>query len=101
MQWINYSLRAFGSGHLSGFLSTVRLTKTNLLQVKSKGDVNKVTKSECRPEKAEKSNEIGLETPAMLGASFESDPAEAEYIEKLVSDTLAALSEKPDSQKYG
>lgn len=84
--------------------------------MKSKRDVNKVTKSECAPEKREATEPIrsireteqaglgaptGLGAPAALGAPFQTDPAEAEKIKELVTGVLTQLSQKPDSRKYG
>lgn len=95
------------------YLLKIWLTKANFLQVKSKKDVNKVTKSECGPDKVVKAemaesirsrkltNEMELDAPPVLGAPFESDPDEADHITKLVSDALAVYSQQPASPKYG
>lgn len=74
--------------------------------------MNRVTKSECVPDKSDKreaaepirfkreTNEIGLGAPS-VGAPFEPKPEEAEEIKQLVTAALAELSGKPGSRKYG
>lgn len=44
---------------------------------------------------------MDLDAPPVLGAPFESDPDEADFIKKLVTDALTAYGQKEDSQKYG
>ncbi|KAG4075490.1 hypothetical protein HA402_003315 [Bradysia odoriphaga] len=87
--------------------------KICFIEVKSKRDVNRVTKSECKPDKSNKiemaepirskkdTNEMELQTPEILGGLTETDPDEAKYVEKIVSDALSAYSQTPDSNKYG
>ncbi|XP_037025759.1 putative cysteine proteinase CG12163 isoform X2 [Bradysia coprophila] len=87
--------------------------KICFIEVKSKRDVNRVTKSECKPDKSNKmemaepirskkdTNDMELETPEILGGLIETDPDEAKYVEKIVSDALVTYSQIPDSQKYG
>jgi len=71
--------------------------------VKSKRDVNKVTKSECAPDKCNDQPirvKRGTEHK-LVGAPTETDADDTKTVEKLVTDALAELSQKPDSRKYG
>lgn len=82
------------------------------MQIKSKRDVNRVTKSECVPDKSDngqvaepirfkrETNEMGLGAPS-VGAPFDPKPEEAEEIKRLVTAALSEFSEKPGSRKYG
>lgn len=71
-----------------------------IFQVKSKRDVNRVTKSECGPDKTEAIRSKRADPP-VLGAPSDTKQSEAEQIKQLVTTALAQLSEKPDSRKYG
>ncbi len=66
--------------------------------------MNRVTKSECGPDKSDKrdkrqTNEIGLGAPA-LGAPTDADADDIKEIEQLVSVALTELGKKPDSHQY-
>lgn len=60
--------------------------------------MNKVTKSECIPDKRDKRATVHQE---LVGTNTETDSSEAEQIRKLVTDALAELNQKPDNRKYG
>lgn len=65
--------------------------------MKSKRDVNTVSKSECGPDK----NFVrSRRDEAVLGAPVNTDPSEDDKIKQLVTTALAELNEKPDSRKY-
>lgn len=82
--------------------------------------MNKVTKSECAPDKCydreaevpirfkRQTNLNGIETetsglgaPTGLGAPSDTDPAEAENIKELVTSALTEFNKKPNNKNYG